>query len=79
MGPEPGVIVRVECFINHRGEAVPCAFLLGDRRIKVLELLDCWPGQDHRYFKVRGHDCGLYILWHDTPSDEWEITLFEQE
>ena len=79
MEPDPRLIVRVECSINHRGEAVPRAFYLGDCRIDVVEMLDCWPGKDHRYFKVRGHDGGLYILRHDTPSDQWEITLFEQE
>lgn len=70
--------VRVECHPGHRGEKVPHVFSVGDRRIEVVEVLDCWTGRDHRYFKVRGSDSGLYILRHDTPSDEWEITLFEQ-
>ena len=78
MGPDSRVIVRVECSVNHRGEGVPCAFFLRERRIEVLEVLDCWPGRDHRYFKIRGGDGGLYILRQDTPSGEWEITLFEQ-
>jgi hypothetical protein len=79
MEPDSRVIVRVECSAGHRGEDVPRAFFLGDRRIEVAELLDCWPGRNHRYFKVRCCDGGgLYILRHDTPSGEWEITLFEQ-
>ncbi len=72
------VTVGVECQPGHRGEGVPRAFLVGDRRIEVTEVLDWWPGRDHRYFKVRGRDGGLYILRHDRPSGEWEITLFEQ-
>ena len=52
MGPDSRVIVRVECSVDHRGEGVPCAFFLRERRIEVLEVLDCWPGRDHRYFKV---------------------------
>lgn len=79
MGPDRRVTVHVECSAGHRGEEVPRAFILGDRRIDVVAVLDCWPGRDHRYFKVRGGDGGLYILRHDTPSDEWEITLFEQQ
>ncbi len=70
--------MRVECQPGHRGEAVPRTFFIGDRRIEVVEVLDYWPGLDHRYFKVRGEDHSLYILRHDTPSGEWEITLFEQ-
>jgi len=79
MRADPRVIVQVECFTDHRGEEVPRAFVVGDRRIEVLEVLDCWPGRDHRYFKLRGSEGGLYILRHDTPSGEWEITLFEHE
>lgn len=78
MGQDPRVIVRVKCSSDQRGEEVPGVFLVGDRRIEVVEVLDWWPGRDHRYFKVRGSDGGLYILRHDTPSGEWEITLFEQ-
>jgi hypothetical protein len=72
------VTVRVECSLDQRGEEVPCALFLADDRIEVVEVLDCWPGRDHRYFKVRGSDGGLYILRHDAPSGEWEITLFER-
>ncbi|WP_455378736.1 hypothetical protein [Petrachloros mirabilis] len=75
---DPRLIVRVECAAGHRGEEVPRSFFVGDRRIEVMEVLDCWPGRDHRYFKVRGNNGGLYILRHDTPSGEWEITHFEQ-
>ena len=72
------VRVKVEYQPGHRGEEMPCAFFVGDHRIEVVEILDWWPGRDHRYFKVRGNDSGLYILRHDAPFGEWEITLFEQ-
>lgn len=75
---DPRVIVQVECSADRGGEEVPRAFFVGGRRIEVVEVLDCWPGRDHRYFKVRGSDGGLFILRHDAPSGEWEITLFEQ-
>ncbi|MGA6826206.1 hypothetical protein ACO9S2_01210 [Nitrospira sp. NS4] len=78
MRADPGVIVRVECAQGQGGEEVPRLFFLGDRRIAIVAVLDCWPGMDHRYFKVRGNDGALYILRHDMPSGEWEIILFEQ-
>ncbi len=78
MEPDRRVIVRVECVEGHGGEPTPRAFVLGSRRIEVAEVLDCWPGKDHRYFKLRGRDNGLYILRQDMPSGLWEITLFEQ-
>lgn len=70
--------VSVEYHPGHRGEEVPLAFCVGNRRIEIVEILDRWPGRDHRYFKVRGSDGDLYILRYDTPTGEWEITLFEQ-
>ncbi len=76
--PSSRLTVRVECASDHRGEAVPRAFLVGSRRIEVAEILDAWPGRDHHYFKILCNDGGLYILRHDEPSGEWEITLFEQ-
>ncbi|HEY7532794.1 MAG TPA: hypothetical protein VH681_08480, partial [Nitrospiraceae bacterium] len=78
MEPDQKVIVRVECSSGPQGEEVPRAFFIGNRRIEVVEVLDCWPGRDHRYFKVRERDGGLFILRHDALSGEWEITLFEQ-
>lgn len=74
MEPDPRVTVRVECSLGQRGEGTPRAFCVGHRRIEVAEILDRWPGRGHRYYKVRGNDGGLYILRHDMPSGEWEIS-----
>ncbi|MGH9200058.1 MAG: hypothetical protein ACRD2A_02335 [Vicinamibacterales bacterium] len=69
--------IGVECYAGHRGEETPRALQIGDRRMIVIELLDRWLAPDHRYFKVRAED-GIYIVRHDTISDRWELTLFEQ-
>jgi hypothetical protein len=42
----------------------------------VTEELDRWLDPQHRYFKVRGDDGGVYVLRHDVPSDDWELILF---
>ncbi|MBI3597394.1 MAG: hypothetical protein HY203_09605 [Nitrospirae bacterium] len=73
MGP------RVECYAGYRGEETPRAFYLGDRRIEVAEELDRRLAPDHRYFKVRGDDGGLYILRHYAGEDRWEITLEKEK
>ncbi len=39
-----------------------------------LAVLDRWLAPDHRYFKVRGDDGGVYILRHDAERDVWELT-----
>lgn len=69
--------IRVECDAGHRGEQTPRAFHLGQRRIQVLEVVDRWLAPDHRYFKVKGEDGGIYMLRHDAADDRWELTLFQ--
>jgi hypothetical protein len=71
------VSVAVECRRGHGGEELPQILFIGERRIEVAELLDLWPGRDHRYFKIRGSDGAVYILRHETLSDEWKLTPFE--
>ncbi len=74
----PVLTVRVECYAGHRGEETPRAFLLGDRRIEVVDVLDRWLAPDHRYFKLAGDDGCTYIVRHDVEHDTWELTMFSR-
>jgi hypothetical protein len=65
--------IRVECCSGHRGEREPQAFLLGQRRLEVRELLDRWLGRAHRYFKVRVNSGEIFVLRHDEGTGEWEL------
>jgi hypothetical protein len=68
--------VRVECYAGHRGEQEPRRFFLGPRAVVVEEIVDRWLAPDHRYFKLRGDDGGVYILRHDEGSGLWELTMY---
>ncbi|MEA3411674.1 MAG: hypothetical protein U9R74_09055 [Pseudomonadota bacterium] len=68
---------RVECYAGYRGEETPRRLYLGGRRTDVLNVIDRWLSPDHRYFKVRGDDGGVYIICHDVTSGEWEMHLFD--
>jgi hypothetical protein len=68
--------IKVECYAGYRGEETPTRFFLGERAIQVEEVLDRWLDPNHRYFKLRGDDGGIYILCHDPKADSWEMTLF---
>ena len=70
--------LAVECDLGHRSEEAPQRFLLGDRRLEVVQVLDRWIGPDHRYFKVLADDDGIYILRHDIDEGEWQLTLFSR-
>ena len=69
--------IRVECYAGYQAEQTPQRFYMGERKIEVSEVLDCWISPDHKYFKVRGDDHGIYILRYDTHKDQWELTLFD--
>jgi hypothetical protein len=69
--------IRVECYSGHRGDETPQALWVGDRRIAVAEILDRWLAPDHRYFKFRGDDQGIYIIRNDVVSLEWQVTFYQ--
>ncbi len=70
--------IEVECYKGYRGEQIPRRITMGQRTIGVVEVLDQWLSPDHRYFKVVGDDCGLYIIRHDEREHRWELTFFKQ-
>lgn len=65
--------LKVECYAGYRGEEEPRAFTMGERRCKVIEVLDRWLSPDHRYFKVEADDGRTLVLRHDIISGEWEL------
>lgn len=72
-----GSVLQVECYAGYRGEETPRHLILGNRRTGVTEVLDRWLSPDHRYFKVRGDDGGIYIIRHDVASGRWDMHLFD--
>ena len=38
--------------------------------------MDRWLAPEHRYFKCRSSDGGIYILRHGVESGGWELTLY---
>lgn len=76
--PESLLQITVECYAGHRGEETPRAFLLGERRVVVVDVLDRWLAPDHRYFKLKGDDGHTYVVRHDVRADRWEQTIFQR-
>ena len=68
----------VECYSGYRSEETPRRFQLGERWIEVRQVMDRWLSPDHRYFKLRGDDQGIYILRHSIHNDYWELTFFNR-
>ncbi len=66
--------VRVECYAGYRGEETPRRLYFGERQVEVEVVVERWLTPDHRYFKVRGDDGGVYVLRHDAVAGRWEMT-----
>lgn len=69
--------LHVETMTTQLGDPEPTAFLLGQERIEVLDVIDRWPSPGYTYYKISGSDQATYILRYDEPSEEWELTMFQ--
>ncbi len=69
----------VECHPESRRGELPVRFGSPGCMRGVAEVLDCWHGDGHRDFRVRGDDGALYILRHDLRVDRWQIHFFRRE
>jgi hypothetical protein len=70
--------IEVTCYAGYRGEETPRELRLGQRLVVVQSVLDRWLAPDHRYFKVKGDDDGIYIIRHDPHRAHWELIFFDQ-
>ena len=70
------MIVQVESRTGAHGDREPAAFLLGTKRIAVLQILDRWLSEESSYFKVDAEDGSTCILLYVRARQEWELTLY---
>ena len=70
------MLSNVECYAGYRGEQEPRAFVLGERRLEVTEIVDRWLEPGRRWFKCLASDGNTYILRHDEASGDWELAAF---
>jgi hypothetical protein len=73
------MFIEVESHTGHLGEQEPSLLLMGERAVRVAEILDRWWAPEHRYCKLRGSDGALYIVRYDVPSARWELVLYERD
>lgn len=71
--------IQVDCYAGYRGEETPRMIRMKSRDVRVVEVMDCWLSEDHRYFKIRGDDDAFYIIRHDPYNISWQLTFYRQE
>lgn len=55
------------------GRPDPLVFHLGQRRLAIYAIRDCWDEASYRYFEVEVHDGRRFVLRHDALRDAWEL------
>jgi hypothetical protein len=65
-------LVQVEVVSSR---AAPSAFFLRGQFVRVAQVTDQWPGQDHTYFRVRADDGRSFVLRQDLGSGAWRLTV----
>ncbi len=69
--------IEVQTYAGYRGEESPRAFLLMDKEIKVLKVMEQWTeessesGERYRCFRVKGSDWRVHVLCYDEGKMEW--------
>ncbi|WP_225984523.1 hypothetical protein [Noviherbaspirillum aerium] len=69
--------LQVESAPGPHGDIEPRAFMLGARRIEVIEIVDRWLALEYSYFKIAASDGATYILRYTGASSDWQMTLFK--
>ena len=73
------MFLDVETRFGLHGDKEPIAFMLGNNRIEVVEILDRWIGNNHSYFKIQASDQATYILRFEPLLNRWQLTLFKAQ
>jgi hypothetical protein len=70
-------IVEVIMYSGYRGEEAPRRFILREKSVEVVEILDTWIEEDFaskvrkRYFKVRGNDGNTHQIFYNEKTLAW--------
>jgi hypothetical protein len=76
---EKGRKVSVTAYAGHRGEEQPRSFVIGDKKIDVVEVVARWirevsgTGERARSFRVEGSDGYIYLLSYREGTGEWYL------
>ncbi len=73
-----GIKITVSSYSGYAADERPLAFIFGEKKYNIVEIIDRWYGPDHRYFKVRADDGNEYIMRYDNARDEWELDFFQK-
>jgi hypothetical protein len=70
------MVIQVESYSGFKGDERPVRFRLGERWLRVEEILDRWYDPDAIYFRVRADDAGIYVLRRSETDSLWTLQAY---
>jgi hypothetical protein len=73
--------IKVTAYSGYREEESPRSFILNDKKINVIKILNMWIEEDirnksrKRFFKVKGSDGYTYRIYYDEKKNEWFLAV----
>lgn len=61
------------CTYPSRGEPLPGAFFLGERRLRVIAILSRWTQHPYQCFEVMAEDSRRFVLRVEPNTSCWEL------
>lgn len=71
--PHESQTLVIMSYIHEREGPVPQSLRFGQKVLLIWEILDRWPAQDYRYYKVRTVDDVVIFLRHSVREDRWSL------
>jgi hypothetical protein len=65
--------VHVVAYSGYKANERPLHFLMDDRKLEVVNLIDRWYGEEHDYFKILANDGKVYLLQWQRGPDLWFV------
>ncbi|MBW1912876.1 MAG: hypothetical protein JRI43_06905 [Deltaproteobacteria bacterium] len=78
-GDEFPIKIEVAAYSGYKANERPLYFIINERKLDVVNIIDRWYGVEHDYYKVLADDGRLYLLKWNRIHDVWFLVKMEPD
>jgi hypothetical protein len=76
---QTSVNIEVMAYSGYKANERPLYFVLEQKKLSVVEVLDRWYGEEHDYYKVLADDGKVYLIrWHRFLDSWFLVKILEK-
>jgi hypothetical protein len=76
---QTSVNIEVMAYSGYKANERPLYFVLEQKKLSVVEVLDRWYGEEHDYYKVLADDGKVYLIrWHGFLDSWFLVKILEK-